>query len=171
MMGTRVRYGLVGVVHAFEASPSAFQDLSRVILLNGLANVAIHNVAVANKPGKLAFIDLQTDSVTRESSHLADIGPDTQDAEGRVEVEAISLDSFAAQHPGQVRPRLIKIDVEGAEFLVLEGARQLIGETHPYLCIEIHPNAAGVFDHARLRQYLDGFGYKYTHRDKTYYCE
>lgn len=171
MMGARVKYGLVGVVHAFEASPTVFRDLSRVIQLNGLANVAIHNVAVANVSGKLAFIDLQTDSVTRESSHLVDVGHDNPNTSGRVEVDAISLDSFAARYPGQVRPRLIKIDVEGAEFLVLEGARKLIAEMHPFLCIEIHPDASGLFDHERLRTYLDGFGYKYTHRDKTYYCE
>lgn len=171
MMSRRVRYGLVGIVHAFEASPTVYRDLCRVIQLNGPTNVSAHNVAVADKPGKLAFIDLQTDSVSREASHLAAVGHDPVDAPGRVEVDAISLDSFAAPHAGMVRPRLIKIDVEGAEFLVLEGARKLIREHHPYLCIEIHPDAAGVFDHARLRNYLDEFGYRYTHRDKTYYCE
>jgi FkbM family methyltransferase len=172
MMANRVKYGLVGVVHAFEASPTVFRDLCRVIQLNGLGrNVSVHHAAVADQPGKLAFIDLQTDSVSRESSHLAAVGHDAPNTPGRVEVDAISLDHFSVQHPGLVRPRLIKIDVEGAEFLVLDGAKQLIGETHPYLCIEIHSDSSGVFDHARLRTYLDGFGYQYTHRDKTYYCE
>jgi FkbM family methyltransferase len=172
MMGNQVKYGVVGVVHAFEASPTVFRDLCRVIRLNDMAaNVSVHHAAVADKIGKLAFIDLQTDSVSRESSHLAVVGPEGQNAPGTVEVQAISIDEFANQHRGHVRPRLIKIDVEGAEFLVLEGARQVIGEMHPYLCIEIHPDASGVFDHARLCKYLDGFGYRYTNRDKTYYCE
>jgi hypothetical protein len=36
-------------------------------------------------------------------------------------------------------PTLIKIDVEGAEMLVLEGAQQLIEKYHPALIVAIHP--------------------------------
>jgi FkbM family methyltransferase len=173
MMAKQVTYGLVGVVHAFEASPTVHRDLCRVIELNNVGkHVSAHHAAVADKPGKLAFVDLQTDSVSREASHLASVGGEGLNAPGVVEVRAMSIDDFAAQHPGQIRPRLMKIDVEGAEFLVLEGARKVIGEYHPFLCIEIHADAAtGVFDHARLRKYLDQYGYRYFNRDKTYYCE
>lgn len=174
MMGRQVKYGQVGVVHAFEASPTVARDLGRVIHANGLgANVCVHHAAVADKPGTLSFIDIDTANVNREASHLVGVGPDAAvaDAPGLVRVPAVSLDSFVASQGGPVCPRLIKIDVEGAEFLVLDGGRKLIGDLHPHLCIEIHPDKNGVFDHARLRAYLDGFGYTYTHRDKTYYCE
>jgi FkbM family methyltransferase len=174
MMGRRVRYGQVGVVHAFEASPTVAGDLRRVIEANSLSgNVCVHHAAVADQPGTLSFIDLDTGNVNREASHLVGVGPDAAvaDAPGQVTVPAVSLDAFVAAQGGPVLPRLIKIDVEGAEFLVLDGARKLIGDLHPCLCIEIHPDKNRVFDHARLRAYLDGFGYTYTHRDKTYYCE
>jgi FkbM family methyltransferase len=174
MMGKQVKYGQVGVVHAFEASPTVARDLGRVIHANGLgANVCVHHAAVADQPGTLSFIDIPAATVNREASHLVGVGPDAAvaDAPGLVQVPAVSLDAFVAAQGGPVVPRLIKIDVEGAEFLVLDGARKLIGDRHPCLCIEIHPDKDGVFDHARLRAYLDGFGYTYTHRDKTYYCE
>ncbi len=170
MMAKRVKYGLVGTIHAIEASPTTYRDLLKVLAANGAANVCATHSAAADKPGTLTFIDLPADSVAREASHLLTEGVDDPNAPGRVQVPAITLDGYSAYHGG-MNPRLIKIDVEGAEFLVLEGARQTIREHHPYLCIEIHPDVSGVFDHTRLRRYLDEYGYRYTHHDKTYYCE
>lgn len=170
MMARRVRYGHVGNVHAIEASPTTFRDLQRVVAANGLLNVTTTHAAAADRPGTLSFVNLPATDAVRESSHLFTEGRDDPDTAGRVEVPAVTLDGYAAYHGG-MQPRLIKIDVEGAEFLVLEGARQTIRDHHPYLCIEIHPEAHGVFDHDHLRAYLDEFGYRYTHHDKTYYCE
>ncbi len=170
MFAKMVKYGLVGTVHAIEASPTVFRDLQLLVKANNLDNVVVTHAAAADKPGTLTFIDLQTDSVSRESSHLLTEGRDAADTPGRVDVPAITLDGYSEYHRG-LRPRLIKIDVEGAEFLVLEGARKMIGEHRPFLCIEIHPDERGIFEHARLKAYLDSFGYTYRHRDKTYYCE
>lgn len=55
------------------------------------------------------------------------------DAE-RIEVETISLDDFLRSR--QVAPALVKIDVEGAELRVLEGARSLIAQHQPILFFE-----------------------------------
>jgi len=66
---------------------------------------------------------------------------------------------------------LIKIDVEGAEFLVLEGVRRCIERHRPTLVIEAHADEHGRFDTERLHAYLEDYGYVYYRRDKTYYCE
>ena len=48
----------------------------------------------------------------------------------------------------------MKVDVEGMEMEVLEGARGTIGQLHPILAIESTKT-----DRAALKTYLDDFGY------------
>jgi FkbM family methyltransferase len=172
MMARQIQYGVTGWVHAFEPSPCSRRDLGRMLACNGVTNVDVRAQAVSDRPGKAVFLDIQTDNVTREASHLMELDgehgapPLPQE---RIEVETIDLDTFTERH--NVYPQLIKIDVEGAEFLVLEGARRCIEKHRPLLVIEIHPDAHGVFDHGRLCQYLDEYKYRYRNRGKIYYCE
>ena len=172
MMARQVKYGMAGWVHAFEPSPSVRGDLHRMLACNGITNVVVHPEAVSDRSSKAVFVDVRTQSVTREASHLAGVGSENAISpfpQDRVEVDTIDLDSFTERH--DIFPQLIKIDVEGAEFLVLEGARRCIEKHKPLLVIEIHPDDAGIFDHERLRQYLDLYRYRYRHQGKIYYCE
>ncbi len=59
----------------------------------------------------------------------------------RLRVEAISLDVLVERH--DLEPKLIRIDVEGAETLVLEGARRTIERFRPTLMVEHGSAAAG----------------------------
>ena len=168
MMATRVGTG--GRVVAFEPSARIASDLRRVLTLNELGHVTVVEAAVSNQNGVASFRDVKEADVRRESSHLSDpardrvVGALAQDI---TVVKTVVLDDFVATH--DLRPALIKIDVEGAEFLVLEGARQTIRACCPKLVIEIHPDEAEVFDHPRLAGYLKEFGYEYTQAGKTYY--
>ncbi len=56
--------------------------------------------------------------------------------DGEYEVDTVSLDDlvFLKKFPP---PKVIKIDVEGREILVLEGAKKLLKEMSPTLFIEI----------------------------------
>ncbi len=49
-----------------------------------------------------------------------------------------SLDAVVSQF--KLKPTLIKIDVEGAEFSVLEGARETLKKFQPNLLLELHPS-------------------------------
>jgi len=51
-------------------------------------------------------------------------------------VKTITLDSLVAHY--NVKPNLIKIDVEGAESLVLEGAKELATDVKPKFIVEMH---------------------------------
>jgi FkbM family methyltransferase len=51
-------------------------------------------------------------------------------------VPAVSLDSMLAE--GRKAPGLLKIDVEGAEYLVLRGAQNLVRHFHPLVLLEYH---------------------------------
>ena len=58
-----------------------------------------------------------------------------------IEVRAVRLDDFA---DGGLRPHLIKIDVEGAESEVLEGAVETISASRPHLLVEVHTSTEEV---------------------------
>ena len=52
-------------------------------------------------------------------------------------VKTVTLDKFC-RDVGP-RPNLVKIDVEGAELMVLRGARDLLKETGPAIILAVHP--------------------------------
>jgi hypothetical protein len=51
-------------------------------------------------------------------------------------VPAARADTLIAR--GEPAPDVIKIDVEGGELLVLQGARKLLADRRPVLLIEVH---------------------------------
>ena len=59
---------------------------------------------------------------------------------GQVEVEGVSLDQLLARHQP---PDLIKIDTEGAETLVLQGAEQLLRKHRPVIIVESGAETVG----------------------------
>jgi FkbM family methyltransferase len=172
MMARQIKYGVTGWVYAFEPSPRSRADLNRVLACNHISNVAVRPEAVSDRCGKAIFHDIGTDNVTREASHLSGSGCEEFTSslpQNRIEVDTIDVDTFTERYT--IYPQLIKIDVEGAEFPVLEGARRCIEQHRPLLVIEVHPGESGEFDSERLHQYLDKYGYHYHRQDKIYYCE
>jgi FkbM family methyltransferase len=67
------------------------------------------------------------------------------------EVECISLDQFYAEEDNG--PDFIKIDVEGAEFDVLAGAKKCIQRRLPAIMVEVQ------FKEAEVSEFLSGLGY------------
>jgi FkbM family methyltransferase len=66
-----------------------------------------------------------------------------------IDVDALTLDAFAEGHQP---PTVIKIDVEGAEVEVLNGAQKMISETRPILLFEVHHRQAATSLQQQLRQ-------------------
>ena len=56
---------------------------------------------------------------------------------GKMSIQTITLDTFCREMG--VNPNLVKIDVEGAELLVLKGARNLLDEFSPPIILAVHP--------------------------------
>lgn len=71
-----------------------------------------------------------------------------------VEVEQDTIDNLVSKDAISP-PELIKIDVEGAESLVIEGALETINLHHPLIIVEVH-NAPNMFNLTRL---LSPLGY------------
>jgi FkbM family methyltransferase len=124
------RVGAHGKVIAFEPLPANFRLLGENLRLNKIENVLVRREAVTDHSGTLTF-RFPSD----EPSLIA--GPLLPgDNTGTFDVACVSLDDFVARE--QTRLDLIKMDVEGAEGNVLEGALKTLQQFHPILIIELH---------------------------------
>lgn len=114
-----LRVGPVGAVHAFEPDPRNAARLRANAELNGLQDVLrVHEAAVADREGRLTLFGSD-----EEHSGWGSL-TEFKDITGtRVEVQAVTLDSFLARE-GIGRVDFLKVDVEAGEMELLEGARE-----------------------------------------------
>jgi FkbM family methyltransferase len=112
-------------VVAFEPNPGTFAVLQETIAVNRARNVSASPVAIGGESSTADFWGTGSGASLRPGQHRA--------ARHRVTVE--TLDSFVGQ--ANVRPDVIKIDVEGAEHQVLVGGRRSLLHAR-LVCIEVH---------------------------------
>ena len=120
-----------GRVVAFEPSPDARAGLQRHVRLNGTGDrVAIEPLALAAETGTATF---------RLHAFTGMDALDERGGEGCIEVRTTTLDEYCAAN--DLRPDVIKIDVEGAELAVLRGARRTLASGAAAVFVEFHPAA------------------------------
>ncbi len=137
--------GTKGRVVSFEPDPNNLQFLRSHVAQNGLSQVTILPVALADETGTARF------------------GGGTGTGTGRlcengvVQVAVRRLDDVAAEM--NLRPQHLKIDVEGAEMAVLLGGRQLIERCKPTIFLSTHEKIVpGI--HRRCCELLMQWGYQ-----------
>ncbi|MCM8796405.1 MAG: FkbM family methyltransferase [Candidatus Omnitrophica bacterium] len=113
--------GNKGKVYAFEPEPHNYDLLTKNIAINGYTNVIPIKTAVSNKSGTaqlfLDRVDFGRHSFSQE----------TNIRRGRViEVETVTLDEFFEQTVRNLSAHIIKIDAEGAEGMIIEGAEKML---------------------------------------------
>jgi FkbM family methyltransferase len=144
--------GPEGKVFAFEPMPQNAEALRHNISLNGLDNVVVVQKALSCESGTAnlflsphsAFHSLDVEGASKREN----LGPQA----GEISVETITLDEFVAEDPARV-PDLIKLDVEGAEVLALQGMRETLRSAEPLLLCELHGT------HAGYREFLGSVDY------------
>jgi FkbM family methyltransferase len=114
-----------GFVFSFEPQRIAFEFFSANILLNNLTNVFPMHAGVSDKPGEM-LVPVINPAKMANAAAFAIEGHETGDV-----VRIVTLDSIPL-----MRCNLIKIDVEGMELKVLEGARQTILKHRPIIFVE-----------------------------------
>ena len=113
--------GDTGHVYAFEPDQRAVALLRRNVALNGLKNVTVIEAAVSDQTGEREFAAASDIAL----SSLAAIQRDDQHIQGWRTVRTIRLDDAIASH-AIAGVTFLKIDVEGAEKLVIDGAPNLL---------------------------------------------
>ncbi len=118
--------GPTGHVYAFEPSRRELTLLRQNIAMNHLENVTVIESAVSNRSGSARL------AIARDGglNSFADTHRPDQQIEAWQEVETVSLDAFLKEH-SIVNVDFIKMDVEGAEKLVFEGAAGVLESCHP----------------------------------------
>ncbi len=137
-----------GHVYAFEPDPPVARLLLENVRINGLTNVKLHQAAASNAPG------------TTEYRMNAPTAPARRGGGAPVPtlVPVVTIDSLKDEMP---RVRLVKIDVNGSEVLVLEGMKELLRYDRPFVILDVvderirkvHGSAGEIFT------ILHGLGY------------
>lgn len=141
--------GSAGRVVAVEPLPANFRLLEHNVARNGYTQVTCVRCALGAANGQ---IDLAYD---RETSTASAVRPLPR----RLRVGLRTLDSLA-EELGIDRIDLLKIDVEGAERDVLEGAQRLLAASpQARLAIEIHPWAVAPDGRCPVSDWLAQRGY------------
>jgi FkbM family methyltransferase len=126
--------GAQGRVVAMVPGPRSFALLQRNLALNGAGAVTPLALALSAEAGRTAFC---------EDSAFGHLAPGAQ---GLQEVEVETLDRIV-ERQGLTRLDLLKIDIEGFEPQVLEGARATIERLKPVIYMEL--NSWALIAHGR----------------------
>lgn len=119
-----------GTHAAFEAIPAKAMFLRRKF-----PEVTIHSMALSSQPGTASF---HINTSQSGFSGLAQHG-DAGDSFEVIEVECGTLDAVVPDEP---RIDFVKIDVEGAEEMVLRGAQRFLTRHQPLILFECGPSGA-----------------------------
>lgn len=116
--------GADGKVVVVEPMPENLAILKKNIALNELKNVVVVPKAAGDRSDHVRMRPDSNGSVAFDGK-----------ANNGLEVESVSLDDLAAELG--IKPNFIKIDVEGFEYQILKGARNILAQV-PAVFVEVH---------------------------------
>lgn len=149
--------GRSGHVHAFEANPPTCDLLRHSVQCNGfLDRVSVVCAAVADAPGTMEFFpsaDARNSGVSSLLRHPHLMGSTP------IRVPTITVDDYLSQINAPPI-HFIKMDVECAEPLVLQGMSGLLSKSPPpFIVSEVTESAAQIVSGRELIAQFSGWGY------------
>ena len=147
-----------GKVHAFEPQRIIFNMLAGSVALNSMMNVYCYNMAVGNREDRIEIPQFDYRGPQMSYGSI-EFGPDQRqpldqkrkhDAEKQEFVPLTTLDRFEF-----ARLDMLKVDAEGMEMEILDGADQTIRRCRPIVFIEFIK-----VDREALKERLIGYGYE-----------
>jgi FkbM family methyltransferase len=150
--------GPAGKVYAFEPLDANADLLERTTRENDFAGRVVFQRAAVGASSGTATLTFPAETLNSGGAYLLRAGTAPLAGNKTRSVPQVALDDLRVQRP----VRLIKMDVEGAEPLVIRGAVRLLKEDRPVILSEIHPTqlerASGVTAKQFLAE-LDALGY------------
>ncbi|MFB9948282.1 FkbM family methyltransferase [Rhizobium puerariae] len=144
-----------GKVLAFEPLPKLHSLFERSIAENGFGDrIEVRRLALADASGRMQLSNAE-ESINAGATRLIATAADDH-AERVTEVE--TLDRVI----GDLRPDALKVDIQGAEGLFLDGAARTLARHRPTLLMEINRNMLNVLSKTTpgtIHRKLQGLGY------------
>jgi FkbM family methyltransferase len=154
--------GPAGRVYAFEPLDSNADLLDRSIAENRFGDRVVFRRAAVGPRSGTATLTFPAETLNTGGAYLLRHGTAPLAGNEKRQVPVVALDELALKRP----VRLIKMDVEGAEPLVVQGSARLLAQDRPLILSELHPvqleRAAGATVDAFLAQ-LTALGYAAHH--------
>ena len=149
---------LASKVVSFEASPTNIKYLNKHIKINNNTNVNVVPYLVGKENiDCVDFYDVDDGSGIPSIANLKLKKKNI--LINHIKVKQIFIDEFVNKN--FIIPDVLKIDVEGAEFNVLDGATKILREYRPKIIISLHPehlrllnrNIQEIYDYCNLYSY------------------
>jgi len=118
-----------GKVFSFEPEPKNFELLKKNVEINNYSNVILEKKAIGNKTGTTnLYLADKKNNVFSSGMHRIFRSDLVSQIPDPISVNIIKLDDYLQDLKFIKKIRLIKIDVEGAEFDVLKGMNKILDE-------------------------------------------
>lgn len=154
--------GEQGKVLSFEASPKTYHILDRNT--TAVSNMIAYNLAVSDIAEKMTFYEFP--NLYSEYNSL-DIKQFENEAwykshpPKEITIQSVRLEERLSSQ--SLNPNMIKIDVEGAEYKVLQGLGNFLGQSSPIIIMEfLHINRSNR-GHIQAEALLHQYGYSSYH--------
>ena len=137
---TLTSVGKEGRVYSFEPSPANLSILEWHRTHNKFSQWTIIPNAVSETDShQVDFFLIDTGDSPMNSLTSGEPGKPLMSGRdiSKISIDTITLDTFC--NGINLNPDLVKIDVEGAELLVLRGAAKLLRECRPTIILAVHP--------------------------------
>ena len=146
--------GEKGKVIAIEPSPINFKYLEKNCKLQKYSNILTYNFAAAETDGFVNFL------INEKSNWSKVVGDNLPNDEGTIiKVTTKQIDSFISEIKIN-NIDFLRMDVEGYEFNIYQGARKVIRKFKPSLLIEIHKHLMGINKTKQFLEMLKEDGYE-----------
>jgi len=136
-------------VYSFEMNPYSIVQIKNNIEENKFKNVHVINAAISDKDG---LISIQDPEIPNPGGQIR------KGNNKKLEIPSLTIDRYCIDN--NLKPDILKIDVEGAELQVLKGMTKLLNrgcilfiEVHPVKLFDFNTNAS------ELLCYLNNFDY------------
>ncbi len=131
--GVMAKQGAATVV-IFEPLPSNCARIQKLIELNPSLPIRLVQAAAGEADGDSAFTVMDASSMGKLSNSPFQLNVASQES---IPVKVVTLDNWCTNNR-LTNLDVVKIDVEGAEMMVLHGSKAILAESSPTLFIEAH---------------------------------
>lgn len=147
-----------GQVFVFEPLPDNIARIEKLKALNPALPIQVQAMALSDQDGEMELVIMPDTSMAKLTA--SDFQREAS-TDRRITVRTATIDGLVASGAAPP-PRMMKLDVEGAEMMVLKGAAKTLEQHRPVIFSEVHSSALMT----EVKAYLGALGYVITRIDE-----